>query len=359
SFRQLIDSLPDGIVVTTTEGRIIAVNERMCALAGHSRDTLEDAGIEMLIPSPVRARHVALRSAYVADGGPTRSMSDRLDIVLLRANGTELPVDISLTTVTIDDEERVVAVVRDASARRRAELAVEQERAFVTAMHSISAALLGGDAIDNTLRTISSCARSLLDADLAVLALPEDDQTLMFRVCDGKGAIELEGSTVPLEASLSGSVMRAGEPALLADASNDPRLIRPATWPDEIGPALFVPLRAREEVLGSLIVAKLKGRSMFRVDDVMLMSTFAAQAALAVADARSQDELRALRVFQERDRVATAMSDTVISKVSSASLMLHTLLQGDLPESMRERVWEAIDELDATIAAIRDAVFPH
>jgi signal transduction histidine kinase len=89
------------------------------------------------------------------------------------------------------------------------------------------------------------------------------------------------------------------------------------------------------------------------------MSTFAAQAALAVADARSQDELRALRVFQERDRVATAMSDTVISKVSSASLMLHTLLQGDLPESMRERVWEAIDELDATIAAIRDAVFPH
>jgi PAS domain-containing protein len=70
SFRQLIDSLPDGIVVTTTEGRIIAVNERMCALAGHSRDTLEDTGIETLIPSPVRARHVALRSAYIADGAP-------------------------------------------------------------------------------------------------------------------------------------------------------------------------------------------------------------------------------------------------------------------------------------------------
>lgn len=153
--------------------------------------------------------------------------------------------------------------------------------------------------------------------------------------------------------------MREQEPALLADASTDPRFHRPAAWPDGMGPALFVPLHARDETLGSLIVAKRRGRPMFRVNDVLLMSTFAAQAALALADARAQDALRGLRVLEDRDRVAAAMRDTVVSRVSGASLTLHTVLQGDLPEVLQDRVWQAIEELDAAVAAIRAAVFPR
>jgi nitrate/nitrite-specific signal transduction histidine kinase len=98
---------------------------------------------------------------------------------------------------------------------------------------------------------------------------------------------------------------------------------------------------------------------MFRVDDVRLMNTFAAQAALALADARSQDALRALRVLEDRDRVAAAMRDTVVSRVSGASLTLHTVLQAEMPEELQERVWQAIDELDGAVAAIRSAVFPR
>jgi PAS domain S-box-containing protein len=359
TFEQLIDTLPDGVVVATPSGQIVAVNRQLCALSGHPRSELVDAPIESLIPNRVRAQHVALRSAYVAEGAPTRAMSDRLDIVLLRADGFELPVDVSLSTFGTGGEQHIVAVLRDASVRRRAELEVEQERAFSAAMHLISATLLRGGTIEETLRTISGHARRLLDADLATLALPtEDVETLMFRVCDGYGADALEGSTVRADASLSGAVMREREPALLADAGTDPRFHRPAAWPDEMGPALFVPLYARDNTLGSLIVAKRRGRSMFRVNDVVLMNTFAAQAALALADARSQDALRALRVLEDRDRVAEAMRDTVVSRVSGASLMLHTVLQAALPEVVQERVWQAIEELDGAVAAIRSAVFP-
>jgi GAF domain-containing protein len=254
----------------------------------------------------------------------------------------------------------VVAAVRDASTRRRAELEIEKERAFMSAMHSISAALLAGGAIDDTLRTITQHARSLLEADLAVLALPADDAaTLVFRVCDGHGAAELESSTVPFDSSLSGAVVREQQPVLLTDASTDPRLHRPDAWPMDIGPALFVPLRAREGMLGSLILARRHGRPMFRVNDVVLMNTFVVQAALALADARSQDARRALRVLEERERVAAAMRDTVVSRVSGASLTLHTLLQSELSEAQQARVWKAVDELDDAVAAIRSAVFPR
>ncbi len=244
--------------------------------------------------------------------------------------------------------------------RRRAALEVEQERAFSTAIHSISAAVLRGGTIDETLRTISGHARRLLDADLATLALATDDvETLMFRVCDGDGADALEGSTVRADASLSGAVMREREPALLADASTDSRFHRPAAWPDNMGPALFVPLHARDNTLGSLIVAKRRGRPMFRANDVLLMNTFAAQAALALADSRRQDALRALRVLEDRDRVAAAMRDTVVSRVSGASLTLHAMLQAEMPEALQARVWQAIEELDGAVAAIRSAVFPR
>ena len=288
-------------------------------------------------------------------------MSDRLDIVLLRADGVEVPVDVSLSTFGTGREQFVVAAVRDASVRRRAELEVEQERAFSRAMQTVSAALLGGGTIDDTLRTISSHARSLLDADLAALVVPTDDVTvLVFRVCSGHGAESLEGATVPDDASLSGAVMRERESALLTDAATDPRLHRPDEWPADIGPALFVPLHAREDTLGSLIVARRQGRPMFRVNDVLLMKTFAAQAALALADARSQDALRALQVLEDRDRVAAAMRDTVVSRVSGTSLTLHTLLQGGLagvaPGSACGR---RSKKLDSAVSAIRSAVFPR
>src|SRR3954470_6231784 len=114
----------------------------------------------------MRAEHVALRAAYMAQGGAPRAMSGRLDIMLLRADRAELPVDISLSTFVEGAERLVVAAVRDASARRTAEQAIEQERAFISAMHSISAALLGGDDVNATLRTITRHAGELFEADL-------------------------------------------------------------------------------------------------------------------------------------------------------------------------------------------------
>ena len=72
TFAQLLDTLPDGVVVATPAGRIVAVNRQFCTLSGHARSDLVDAAIETLIPGRFGAQHVALRSAYVADGGPTR-----------------------------------------------------------------------------------------------------------------------------------------------------------------------------------------------------------------------------------------------------------------------------------------------
>jgi GAF domain-containing protein len=288
-------------------------------------------------------------------------MSQRLDIVLLRADRTEVPVDIALSTIKIDDEKFVIATVRDASIRREAEIAIEHERALLTAMNQISIALLEGHPLEDTFRGIARLARTLVRADYVILTTPnEDGSALVMRVVEGNGVAALEGSAVPMDSSMAGEVIRDREPQLLIDSSRDPRMFRPAGWPADSGPALFVPMYAGSEILGSLTVVHRQGRSIFSIADITRVRGFAAHAAVALENARRLEELNRVTVLDEdRERVASAVHDTVIGRVSSVSLRLHGLLRDDVSPEVSAKLWESIDELDAAIKAIRDAVFPR
>jgi PAS domain S-box-containing protein len=361
SFVELLGALPDAVLVATSEGRIVAANANLCALSGHAESELVDSLIEELVPGRLRAQHVALRSGYIASGGGSRSMSSRLDIVLLRADGSEVPVDVGLCTIPYADDRVVIATLRDASSRRNAELSVERERAFLTAMNDVSRSLLDNGNVDETLDLVTRRARVLLDADLAMLVLPDTnvEGELVIQVADGLAAHQLLGSMIPADSSMAGIAMREHEPALIADGSKDPRLFRPPAWPHDIGATLVVPLHARGKSVGSLTIARRGGRPMFLASDVSLMKTFAAHATLAIADVRRQENLRLLRALDERDRMADTLKDTVVNRLYSVGLTLHVLLQHDLPEGSDARIWSAIDELDETIAAMRDAIFPR
>jgi len=358
-FVELLETLPDCVFVLKLDGRITAVNAQACALSGYLPEQLIDAPIEMLVPAGRRAEHVALRSTYVADGGSLRPMSQRLDIVLLRADHTEVPVDIALSTIKLEDERFVIATVRDASVRRQAEIAVEHERALLEAMNNISIALLEGHDLDETFRAITRHARHLVQADYAILTVPTTDRSaLVMRIVEGVDG--LEGSIVPREASMAGAAIRDHEPHLIADAATDDRMFRPPGWPQDAGPTLFVPMYAGVEILGSLTVANRQHRAMFTVADIARVKTFAAHAAVALEDTRRREALNRLNVLDEdRQRVAAALHDAVIGRMSRVSLGLHTMLRDDLQPEVSARIWEAIDDLDAAIKAIRDALFPR
>jgi PAS domain S-box-containing protein len=358
-FGVLIETLPDAVVVTTPAGEIVAVNQQLATLSGYTREQLVGAQIEKLVPTRLRAEHVAERAAYLAEDGGMRSMSGRADIALVRADNREVPVDVALSTIGDGAGRLVVASVRDASVRRSAEVARDRENRFLTAMNDITAALFSDGAIDETLRAIAHRTRQLLDAPLAIVAVPQDDPALLqIKVADGYGGDILEGQTVPCDGSVAGAVMREHQPFLVADSSNDARVHQPG-WPDDLGPALFVPLHARNETVGILAVVNRRDSPMFRPTDVTLMKAFAAHATIAILDARAQQQLRRVELLEDRERVALAMTDGVISRISSASLTLHGALCATLPGPVADRLHDAVDELDAAIGSIRDAVFPR
>jgi PAS domain S-box-containing protein len=129
-FGALLESAPDAVVIADADGRIVLVNHQTEELFGYDRDELLGRPVETLLPERFHERHVAHRAGYVAHP-ETRPMGAGLELAGRRKDGTEFPVDISLSAIETDSGRLVTAFVRDITERRAGEAATRQLAAIV------------------------------------------------------------------------------------------------------------------------------------------------------------------------------------------------------------------------------------
>lgn len=119
-YRELLEAAPDAIVEVDSKGRIAVMNRATGALFGYEREELIGQRVELLVPEKQRAAHVARRTEYSGHAS-TRPMGLGMTLSARRKDGSEFPVEISLSPVHVGPDTRVVAVIRDVTERRRAE----------------------------------------------------------------------------------------------------------------------------------------------------------------------------------------------------------------------------------------------
>jgi PAS domain S-box-containing protein len=120
SSEALLESAPDGVVIIDAVGRIALVNAQTERLFGYARDELIGRSIETLVPERVRERHIAHRDSYL--GAPRiREMGVGLELHGRRRDGSEFPVEISLSPIRTAEGPLVFSNVRDATERKDAE----------------------------------------------------------------------------------------------------------------------------------------------------------------------------------------------------------------------------------------------
>ncbi len=132
-FEELLESAPDAVAIVDASGAITLVNAQTERLFGYRRDELVGRQIELLVPSRSHSRHEQLRATYV-DHPSTRPMGTGLQLAGRRKDGSEFPVDISLSTVESDDGRITTAFIRDITdrtARERLERTIAERRAVL------------------------------------------------------------------------------------------------------------------------------------------------------------------------------------------------------------------------------------
>ena len=119
-FRDLLESMPDGIVMLNPTGRIVLTNGQAEALFGYERGELRGKPIEILLPARYREMHVGHRTNFFMQPR-TRTMGAGLELYGVRKSGDEFPVEISLSPLKTEEGTLVMSAIRDISVRKKAE----------------------------------------------------------------------------------------------------------------------------------------------------------------------------------------------------------------------------------------------
>lgn len=310
---------PDAAIAVDSTGRIRVANDLAADLFRCPVDALTDHGIEALMPQRYRDVHTTHRSDY-HDHPRQRRMGAGLDLWGVRADGTEFPVDVSLSPIGDPPGQIVIAAIRDMTERRREQAAQAQLAAIVDSTGDAIVAT----SVDGTIVTWNPGAVELLGYQ------PDE---IVGRHVDVLVPDELRAGLDEVRQR----VMR-GEPVAPFETLRRRR--------DGVDIDLEVTLsivRDRfDQVIGTAgIFRDISDRIRARSDRAIALQQRAELAQLA-----------------DRERIARDLHDVVIQRIFAAGMTVQaaTRMLSKAPD-VKKRLNNVVDDLDATIVELRSTIF--
>ena len=153
---------------------------------------------------------------------------------------------------------------------------------------------------------------------------------------------------------------------LLINDPNPIRLTRLGSDPESFGfppnhppmsSFLGVPIKVRDEVYGNLYLTDKIGWSEFTSDDENLIGALAVTAGIAIENARLHARVQEAAVYEERDRLARDLHDTVIQRLFAIGLSLQSLAGNASASGIADRLKRTISDVDETIRQVRTSIF--
>jgi len=344
----------------------VGLSEAEIAAIGHWPEGRGVLGVLVRDPRPLRLADVSAHPASSGFPGGHPPMRSFLGVPV-RVRG-EVFGNLYLTEkagggeFSEDDEAVVLALAAAAGVAvenaRLYEDAQRQQR-WLRASGEFTTRLLSGVDPGRVLAAVTAQARELSGADLALLALPDEDRRrLVIEHAEGEGAGGVHGLVLPAAGSLSGQVLAAGEPAVVEDVAADERTAEVARAAvGHLGPAAVFPLGVPGNVRGVLTVGRRHGAGPFPRAVAEMVASFAAQAGVALELAERRRDAEQLALFEDRDRIARDLHDQVIQRLYATGMSLQAVMPMVARPQVAARIGQAVEDMDETIKDIRATIF--
>jgi PAS domain S-box-containing protein len=359
---EIVEIAADAVICMDAFQRITFFNKGAEAIFGYTPEEIIGQRIETLIPERFRASHPRQVAEFGRSKVKARRMGERREIAGLRKSGEEFPAEAAISQVHNGDDVIYAVVLRDVTLRKR----FEQREQFLAEAGEKLAAAFGST------ETLTQVAR------LAIPAIA-DGCILENRIANGflAGAtahidpgieeimdeISLAGPRVPPTDHPLVEILNKRAPVLL-QSNAATRLIEVSAMPAYLTAiramdprsALFVPLVAREQLIGALTLFRGTQRGGFDGDDLQFAEDLARLAALALDNARLHDTVRAS--LRARDEMVGVVSHDLRNPVAAVKMLSRTLLRGDGSQDdarkSMELIAQAAEQMDALIRDLLD-----
>jgi PAS domain S-box-containing protein len=278
----LFEAVPDALVVVDGTGRIARANRHATRLFGYDEGGLDGLPVEALIPVEARDRHVDHRDAYMRAPRVRPMGSGAMNLVGLRRDGCEFPVEIALSPLRSDAGPMYLASVRDISETLRARQASARSRLDALSAQIGQRALTVSDpaALIDALPALLADALEVEQVAVLLHAGAHDPEVHFTRTGDDDDAFQATADWLPL---------LAGMDQVTGDLARDPAGFPPA-FVAHGGSAAIVPLLDGATPIGAL-VARAAATGAFEHDAVHLLRSVALIVAAVLQRRRSEEQL--------------------------------------------------------------------
>ena len=350
-MQTLAEESPDAIVVVDARGRVAWINRQAGQLFGYGRAELIGQSVDVLLPDGLQQTHQAHRAAFM-ESPRTRPMGVGLDLKARRRDDMTFPVEISLTPLSTDGDDMVIATVRDISERR----AIAEEQA---ALRRVATLVARGESPEDVFAAVAAEVGRVLGVDYTATSRSEPDGTRVVVAAwarTGAPVVPVGTEEILGGPNVPTVVFETGRPARIDRYGENAGPAARAAVAAGVRSAVGAPIRVEGRLWGLMNVYSTELEPL-PADTEKRLARFTELVATAIANAEARAQLAASRarivVTSDaiRRRIERDLHDGTQQRLVSVVLQLHAA-QAMAPPGANELA----GQLDRAVTALEEAV---
>ena len=360
-YRSIVDSSGDGVLVTDLSNSVVAVNPAFCTISGYSAEQLG-----RLHPRDfLHLDDLQPFDSYLARTETTDAVT--AGVMCVCPDGRLTRLELRGRRFSYGGRVHVLSVVRDVTERERSLRLLEQKVAERTrelsTLLEISNTVASNLQLKPLLRVVLEQLQIVLGCTGVTIFVVEGDELVLLDHCGPLDAEVVEDARLPGRQIIARAQERKGSPLIIDNLWGDGEAARAFrdVAPEALTALLmnvrslmFVPLRVRDRTIGFLLLDS-DEPDRYGTRDGTLAWALANQAAVAIENARLYDQARDLAAFEERQRLARDLHDSVTQSLYTAAMVGRVLprtWESD-PKLAREMLDQLGEVTEAALAEMR------